>query len=65
MPEYSLQQAVFHTVYRYKLQDKYGHVHINVRAFVLDVLGKQVMGCPPEILAKENRQTRVCTYMDG
>jgi hypothetical protein len=37
----------------------------NVRALVLDVLKKVVMGRIAEVLAKEKKQTRVCTYMDG
>jgi hypothetical protein len=37
----------------------------NVRAFVLGVLGKVVTGGIAEVLVKEKKQTRVCTYMDG
>lgn len=37
----------------------------NIRAFVMDVLGKVVTGRIAEVLAKEKKQARVCTYMDG
>lgn len=37
----------------------------NVRTFVLDVLAKVVTGHIAEVLAKEEKQTKVCTCMDG
>ena len=40
-------------------------MHNNVRAFVLDVLRKVVTGRIAEVLAKEEKQTRVCTCTDG